>query len=414
MTSPKPGVVMIVVQRLSRLFSSPRLPWILFAAALILRLIHISLLQEGFYFSDYRAYESAARSLLAGEGFGPEYARPPLYPLFLAANYLLFGVHLLPIRIVQALLGAYSCVLIYTIGEKLFGVRAARIAAWISVVYPYYIFITGLLYPTMIATFLLIATIYFTLVAAEKKSLGNAVAASVALAAAALAVPASLAFTPLLIVWFLWRSDLPWKRGMLFSLAHLVVVAGCIAPWISYGYHQYGRFILIDPRVEKHLPVVGTEGGLQNESDFGNGERVKLIMKYPGRFFLNFVGEFLHFWNFVPDRIVTRHQEYRREIYQEDNRMVLDNPYASPLMNWVSILSYGPVFLLSLAGLILIRSHRRQLTLPLFLLLSHAVAYSLFFTQIRYRLPVEFCLMLLAGAGAAAIASRLKKEKPSF
>jgi 4-amino-4-deoxy-L-arabinose transferase-like glycosyltransferase len=402
------------VQRLIRILSSSKLPWILFAVALILRLIHISLLKQGFYFSDYRAYESAARSLLSGGGFGSEYARPPLYPIFLAANYLIFGVHILPVRIVQALLGAYSCVLIYSIAGKLFGDNAARVAGWISVVYPYYVFITGLLYPTMITTFLLIATIYLLLSAVEKRSLGCVIWASICLAAAALAVPASLAFTPFLLVWFLWLTDLQWKRRVLFSLVHLVIVVGGIAPWITHGYHQYGKLILIDPRVEKHLPVVGSDGKSQGYAEYGNGERVKMILKYPGRFFLNFAGEFLHFWNFVPDRIVTRHQEYRKEIYQQDHRMVLDNPYASPLMNWISILTYGPVFLLAVAGLFLVRAHRRELVLPLFLLLSHAFAYSLFFTQIRYRLPVEFCLMLLAAAGAMAIVSRLRREKPSF
>jgi len=67
----------------------------------------------------------------------------PLYPLFLAANYLIFGQQFITVRLVQAVLGAYCSVLIFLLGSSLLGERVGKIAAIISIFYPYYIFLSG-------------------------------------------------------------------------------------------------------------------------------------------------------------------------------------------------------------------------------------------------------------------------------
>ena len=134
-------------------------------------------------------------------------------------------------------------------------------------------------------------------------------------------------------------------------------------------------------------------------------------MDLPGKFISNITKEFINFWNFVPDRVVTRQREYREQVYDSDQRMIVDNPYTSGIMNWISIFSYGPVFILAIAGVILCFSQWRLLSIPLLLILSHAIAYSFFFTQTRYRLPVEFCLMIIAGGGAIALWNRIQSKK---
>jgi hypothetical protein len=322
----------------------------LFLCAFILRLIHIVLLKEGFYFSDFKAYDKAAHALISGEGFGPDFARPPLYPVFLAFNYLLFGIHLFPIRFIQALLGAYSSVLIFSITERILGRGAGRVAGWISVVYPYYIFITGLLYPTLLTTLLLITMIYFLLQYARLKS-----------------------FKYLLFAAF--------SLGL--SLLFVLVVVMTLAPWTYYGMRHYGGLILVDPRVEKHLPVIespGAEGEESADSSWGRG-RLQLLIKQPGVYLSKMSGEFIRFWKFIPDRVTTTRMDYRREVHQEDERMVVDHPYASPLLNWVSLGSYGPVFILALAGIILCARSWTLLSLPILLLFSQAFGYSFFFAQ---------------------------------
>ena len=392
-------------------FSPVSLLRTIFVSALIVRLIYIAFLKEGFYFSDFKAYEGAALSLLQGQGFDPDYARPPLYPLFLAANYLVFGVHLFPIRIVQALLGAYSAVLIFFIADRVLGREAAAIAAWICVFYPYYVFIAGLLYPTMITTFFLISMIYFLILSVQRNSIIHLSVASICLGIASLAVPVCLAFLPLLVLWFLLYPNLKTGRRFIFSGLSVVIVALCLSPWVYICYNLYGRLILVDPRAERHMPYIHSDDAQAQGVNDGGGQRLSRILARPDKFFGSAGREFLRFWKFVPDRVVTRDRDYRQKFHEVDDRMVVDHPFTSPLMDWVSILTYGPVFFLALAGIVLCLDSWTLLSLPIFLLLSHALGYSLFFSQTRYRLPVEFCLMILAGGGGWAIWKLLRKEK---
>ena len=56
-------------------------------------------------------------------GYGDEYGsfRPPLFPLFLAGVYRTFGVgNYLAARIILCALSSLTCVLIYSLGKKLF------------------------------------------------------------------------------------------------------------------------------------------------------------------------------------------------------------------------------------------------------------------------------------------------------
>jgi 4-amino-4-deoxy-L-arabinose transferase-like glycosyltransferase len=330
-------------------------------------LIHIVLLKEGFYFSDFKAYDKAAQSLVSGEGFGLDFARPPLYPVFLALNYLLCGIHLFPIRFIQAVLGAYSSVLIFSIAERILGRGAARVAGWISVVYPYYIFITGLLYPTLLTTVLLIAMVYFLLQYSNLKAFKYLLFAAFCLGLASLAVPVCLAFVPFLVLWFLFISGMPFLRAGLISLLFILVVVVTLAPWTYYGMQHYGGLILVDPRVEKHLPIIESPGGESEETaDDGWGRgRLQPLIKQPGVYLLKMSGEFIRFWKFIPDRVTTTRFEYRMEVHQEDERMVVDHPYASPLLNWVSLASYGPVFILALSGIVFCMRSWTLLSLPI-------------------------------------------------
>jgi hypothetical protein len=191
----------------------------------------------------------------------------------------------------------------------------------------------------------------------------------------------------------------------------MIVVGICLSPWTYIEYQRYGHLVLIDPRVGHHLPVIKPEDIDNDDRRADTDSRIKMILANPGKFIGNVVKEFINFWNFVPDRVVTREKEYREQVNHIDQRMVVENPYTSGLMNWISIFSYGPVFILAITGLILCFSHWRLLSVPLLLILSHAFAYSFFFTQTRYRLPVEFCLMILAGGGVIVLWNKIQSKK---
>ncbi len=367
-------------------------------------------MKEGYYFSDFRHYEQAALSLLQGSGFGAEYDRPPLYPMFVAVNYALWGRHLAALRIAQALLGAISCVGILFLAAKIFGNEAGKFAAWISVFYPYYIFISGLLYPTLLNTFLLIAVVYFLLLALEKQSVLYPFVASFCLGLGALSVTASFAFLPFLLAWLFFITGFTIKRKLIYLCIIIFAVSLPIAPWILYNYSRTGEWSFIDARGSRHLPYFPKDPTQETERKSAYENRVRSIVENPGKFIRRTAQEFLHFWSFIPDRVTTREVKYREQVNQEDRRMVVHHPFTSRILNYVSIFTYGPVFIFAILGIAFSRRFWCTASLPFLLLMSHAIGYSFFFTQVRYRLPVEFCLMIFAGWGFAVLLHRFRIE----
>ena len=116
----------------------------MFVTALIIRLVYVVFIYfyyidmtgqpHGYGASDEIYYHSVAQEwrLDGYEGFLSEISVMPIadsgYVWWLAIEYLLLGVHVLPARLVKCLIDAFSCVLIYSLAERNFGERTARIA----------------------------------------------------------------------------------------------------------------------------------------------------------------------------------------------------------------------------------------------------------------------------------------------
>ncbi len=85
--------------------------------------------------SDYHAF---AVSLEEGRGYRSEeqtYTRPPLYPMFVASVYRLFGRgNLKAVYVIQALLGALVCNLVYEMARRPFGSAVALLASVLMLV----------------------------------------------------------------------------------------------------------------------------------------------------------------------------------------------------------------------------------------------------------------------------------------
>src|SRR5262249_47643124 len=126
-----------------------------------------------FYYlaGDGRTYDEWAQRIAAGDWLGSGvFYQAPLYPYFLAVLQVTFGHNLWAIRIVQALLGAVSCVLVFLAGEKLFS-RAAGIAAGLLLAfYAPAIFFDGVIDKSVLDLLLLSLLIWVLLHAASVPS----------------------------------------------------------------------------------------------------------------------------------------------------------------------------------------------------------------------------------------------------
>src|SRR3989442_1808728 len=116
-------------------------PCLVFALAFAVRLLSVGQVRRSPYFDvplidgpNYfrMAAAIAGGSLAAGHQV---FWQPPLYPYFRALLFVRIGTRMAGIYATQAAVGAFSCVLTYLTGRRVFGERAACGAAWVMALY---------------------------------------------------------------------------------------------------------------------------------------------------------------------------------------------------------------------------------------------------------------------------------------
>lgn len=124
----------------SRLPSARWIVLVVFVLAIIVRGIYLYDSSDNPTFStpivDSQTYDSLAWILASGRPITREFFWQPLfYPLFLALVYKLSYFSILWVKIIQAVLGAVTAVLVYRIGEKIFGRGVGLLAGVMTAVY---------------------------------------------------------------------------------------------------------------------------------------------------------------------------------------------------------------------------------------------------------------------------------------
>lgn len=112
---------------------------------LLVRLAVIALVPSLHFANDPADYLRLGAALAHGGNFGtshlapaggPTALRPPLFPMALASGFWVFGNHIIPLRIGQALLGAVTVLLVGLLGRRLFGPRVGTVGAVLAAVCP--------------------------------------------------------------------------------------------------------------------------------------------------------------------------------------------------------------------------------------------------------------------------------------
>jgi 4-amino-4-deoxy-L-arabinose transferase-like glycosyltransferase len=370
----------------------------IFVVALILRLAFVFIIQDGFYFYDSVAYSAAAAELLQTGEFAPAYTRNPVYPVFLAGVYGLFGQSILAVRIVESVLGAGLAVLIAVLAGRIAGTVVGTLSGLLWSLYPMAVFVAGLVYPETLVTTLLLCGV-LCLVTQAGPDLGPAriLVSGILFGLAALTKPVVLATVAAAVLWLLY-----WKPARRFSvaLAFLIGAAIPLAPWTARNYVVHGGLVAVEPRLLSNLPWVGDIP----EAVAGTTAPTKAeaILRHPAEFAAHFAGEFLHFWELYPQRVQMDEPEYRQHMHERDGRVVRETVIGTKWTKLVSLLSVGPMFILAVIGASALwaqRAQRQALSLLLLTILSFAVGYSFFYAKTRYRFPVEPYIMVLSAAG---------------
>jgi 4-amino-4-deoxy-L-arabinose transferase-like glycosyltransferase len=404
-------------------------------AALALRL---ALLWHGRdkYWSTYEVrYDEVARSIVAGKGFaetgvmdlniseltgrGPFLApRPPLYPLFLAGIYLVFGRHPLAVGGVQAVLSVATGLLCFAAARRLAGPSAGTLAAGLSLFYPYHVYHDLWLGDAALAGLLLLAWLLLSwrLARSDNPAWGIPIGAIIGLSV--LLRPAMGLLLVATALWLKLGVGLGWGR----SAKHTAVIVGAavvvMLPWTVRNYRAFGAVV----------PVC-TYGGyafwVGNNPVTEHCLRTGVEVDQPAHVLLALIGDSLRGLGEL---------EQQRWFYKEGWSFIVSHPGAFvrliPWKVWrfwgwdvypkpaeasrtiVHGATYLPLAALAVLGMTAVfRTRRRQLTLMLMLYALLTVFHFFFYSYTRYRKPFDHTLAIVAAPGLLAALPRSRSTR---
>jgi 4-amino-4-deoxy-L-arabinose transferase-like glycosyltransferase len=350
-----------------------------------------------------------ARSIAEGQGFssptdlptGPSAWAPPLYPYILAGVFRLFGVYSAlsawVILAFNSVFAALTCLTLYRIAERMYGIGVARATAWTWAVFPYAIYWpVRVIWETSFTTFLLSLALLLTLRMADEPprprmwilfgSLWGVIA---------LTNTAVVSMLPFCLLWLLYR--LP-RRAFAEAALCVITAVLVVSPWLVRNYQVFGKFILVRDNLPLEMYEANNDqsAGLwtRNEHPGNNPEAMRkfqelgelgfmtekrqevkqFIHEHPGRFLWFTVERAVYFW--------------------------IAPPQATILAGYDLMISRHTNFLLAavlaFAGLWLtIRNRKRGAFLLACFLLIYPLPYYLVMPFVRYKHPIEPEMILL-------------------
>jgi len=382
-----------------------RIIFLLVTLAVLLRIGYIFTLDNSYIGRWDDQGWAIAKNLVSGHGYQMEYFfdsgllsfRPPVFPLFLAGLFMIFGQSILVARIFLALINVINCLVIYFLGKEMYNREVGLIAMAISVFYPIFIYWSGHVGPESLITLLLSLSVLYAFKARNLKY-RNAILCGLFLGLSVLCRSMILGLIPLIIVWLCLNRK---GFGSTFRSATIVIVTFCtiMSPWIVRNYIVHDRLVLTSTEGGitfycAHNPKMLTVGkrdwcvpreGLEEAKDLSEVDRDKFFYKKGMKFICDNPGVYLklvferviRFWRFYP------HLGHGDNVYDR----------------WHAILMFctdGPLILLALWGLIrLFKTEPKKAALFMFVLLYFTAVSGLIRGSIRYRAPIMPYVILL-------------------
>ena len=342
--------------------------------------------------------------------------KPPLYPLFLAAIYTAWSRNFLAVGLIQAFLGSLTCLIIFQIGKMIFDEKIGLISALILGLYPYHILQGTRVADTTLFVFLTTLSILYFYKVTEKPTIRNMIITGVIFGLAILCRPNILTFIPFVVIW-LWISFFPNKTLSLKIIAVIFAfIVLTVLPWTIRNYLVHGQFVL-----------VGTNGGYtfwQANNQFTE-KYIKMRSDLDPIAFnedINWREKGLHELSEV---------EQDKWFYREGMRFIYNHPFdfirlsglkflslwswylypssESKLKNAIYTLTYGPLLVLAIAGIMLTYNRWKQTSLLLFLFLSFTILYMVFYGKTIYRSPLDPFLFIFSAYTLREMWTKIKK-----
>jgi tetratricopeptide (TPR) repeat protein len=401
----------------------------IFALALAVRLVHVWQIRSAPFFSvlmgDSRAYDQWARRIAGGDWLGHEvFYQAPLYPYLLGVIYAIAGRSLLLVRIVQALIGSASCVLLALAGFRLFAPRAGIAAGLMLALYAPAIFFDGLLQKSVLDVFFVCLALWLVSRTSETaERFRSFFALGVAMGGLALTRENAILLIAVIAVWAAVAHRI--RAAGIFALGVAIILVPVAArnayvgggfyvttsqagPNFYIGNHpgadgtyQSLRFGRGAPEYERQDATELAEHALGRRltpaevSSYWTGRAFDYISSRPGAWLKLMARKTVLLWN-AAEMVDTESQETHAE-------------WSLPLRLLGPVGHFGVLVPLALFGLIATfpapgAPDRSRLWLLYALIVTYAASVVVFYVFARYRYPVVPLLLLFAAAGVTRAA----------
>lgn len=411
--------------------------WLLFAAALVVRcgvVLALGGFDQPIGRHDATLYDRLATHLVAGNGYRienhylggqgtelvPTSVEPPAYPAFLALVYTLVGRSHAAVRLIQCALGALTVVLCFFLGRRLFGERAAWIAAILVALYPYVTIHPGQVMSETLFTFLCVAAASLLAAVSARPAPLVSIAAGVAIGLAILTKSLFVAFPPFLVAAAaLFARDRRVVRAV--ALAALVAVLG-VGLWAARNLYAHGRFVMVstfggiafaqgnNAWVSRHihlapfgafgrLPPADAPAIVRDTKGMSEVERERYLYRYG----LAYVR--------AHPRATLRTMAFKALYY------LVPGPLAAPgnkavAAPWPQAIGWAVLPFVLLGGVLVARRPRPLArALPLLFIAYFFLLSLVFRYDNRYRAAAEPFLLMLAAVGADSVCSGLRRPR---
>ena len=413
------------MKRIATLDSGPVLKLVLFTALTVR-------IAAAFWFdppliSDDRDYHAIAQSLVRGEGFAIDGAltayRLPGYPYVLAAVYGVFGESGLAVRLLQALVDVFSCLLTYLLGRRLLTERQAQTAAGIYAILPISILYTTVRMSESVFTacFLL----FLVLLPEDPKDLRRPILLGV-IAGCAVLIRSTALLLPVIILVAPSFSSQPLSTRLRSCAMTVGVMFIVLCPWMARNERIFDRFSLTSNGGVNFW--MGNHSGASGSYSFPAGNPLDSVSEDFDRSDLGYrLG--LEFWRDEPAAAVVLTAKKLAHFFAIDYWMVMVQTVPQdwrpperaitffqqlPVSWLVAVqLPFVAIMVFALPGIVFLSPDRRHLWKPVMAAgLLWIAAHLLIYGTARYRFPL-YPLFILAAVEGWMIAKRERPVAPS-
>jgi hypothetical protein len=354
-------------------------------------------------YGDEEAYEQIASHLVhlhtyTADGMRPTAYRPPGYAWFLAVAEEM-GASNVELRILNASTLILAQLFLFLVVRAYAAESTAAIAVLLTVAYPILFYTATLLFPQTLGAALLLCGIWL-LIRPKAMTLTRGILAGVVWAFLILTIPTFLLIAVLAIAAVGWRH----RQARPALLAALLTIGVLLGAWSYRNYRVFHAFVPVSTNGGANLLLGNSEDATGDSSsdvlplrfsEQGHSEPSEVaadryysqqakewILDHPTRAVRLYFAKLFHYFAFV-DHLVS--QDHSNRLLSRSARMT------------IMLVTWGPLLLLFFLRLALCRKFPLSFSEALFagLYLFNAAFMSLFFTRIRFRIPMDWLLIAI-------------------